>query len=417
MPIEQNKLAIHGGKPAKTVPYAKGIRFGKAEEEAAVAAIRSQKLWYKQGGTRVLAVEKTICEMMGVPHAIVCSSGTAAVHMAVIMCGVEAGDEVILNPVTDWGSICGILAAGAVPVFADIRPDTLSLDPESVAKAITRHTRAILLVHMAGYPAHVKEIVALAKERGVRVIEDCAQSPMALLDGRPVGTLGDVGAFSTNDSKHVSCGEGGFVVTADAEMARVGRLFIDKAYERNKARGETDVTFLGFNYRMSELSAAVLDVQLRGLEEQIGRRTEYAERLTAGLEGLEGLKVLKPLEGARGAYWFVLSCLEPQRLSADRATIGAALAAEGVAVWAALAPASSLYSTTALREGRLYPYGRTAPAASLRSREYGPGLCPMAEKVAANVLSFLVNPFYTQQDAEETAIGVRKVLEYYRIRP
>jgi len=414
MPIQKNELAIFGGKPAKTAPYAKGIRFGKAEEEAAVAAIRSQKLWYKQGGTRVLAVEKTIGEMMRVPHAIVCSSGTAAVHTAVTMCGVESGDEVILNPVTDWGSVCGILAAGAIPVFADMRTDTLSLDPDSVAKALTRRTRAILLVHVAGYPAHVKEIAALAKERGVKVIEDCAQSPMALLDGRPVGTFGDVGAFSTNDSKHVSCGEGGFVVTADAEMARVGRLFIDKAYERNKARGETDVTFMGFNYRMSELSAAVLDVQLRGLEEQIRRRTEYAERLMAGLESLEGLNVLKPLKGARGAYWFVLACLEPERLSADRATIGAALAAEGVAVWAALAPASSLYGTTALKEGRLFPAGRTAPAAFLRGRDYRPGLCPMAEKIAANVLSFLVNPFYTQQDAEETARGIRKVLEYYR---
>jgi perosamine synthetase len=166
MPIQKNELAIYGGNPAKTAPYAKGIRFGKAEEEAVLAAIRSQKLWYKQGGTRVLAVEKTIGEMMGVPHAIVCSSGTAAVHTAVIMCGVEAGDEVILNPVTDWGSVCGVLAAGAVPVFADIRSDTLSLDPDSVAKAFTRRTRAVLLVHVGGYPAHVKEIVASAREGG-----------------------------------------------------------------------------------------------------------------------------------------------------------------------------------------------------------------------------------------------------------
>ena len=414
MPIQKSELAIFGGKAAKTVPYTKGVRFGPAEEEAAVAAIRSQKLWMKQGGTRVPAVEKTICELWGVPHAMVCSSGTAAVHAAVILCGVEAGDEVILPPVTDWGTICGILAVGAVPVFADIHPDTFSLDPACVAKAVTRRTRAIVQVHLGGYPAHVKEIVALAKERRVKVIEDCAQSPLALLDGRPVGTFGDVGAFSTNDSKHISCGEGGFVIVQDAELARVGRLFIDKAYERDKVRGQTDVTFLGFNYRMSELSAAVLDVQLRGLEEQIRRRTAYAERLMAGLEGVEGLRVLKPMAGARGAYWFVLSCLEPSRVSADRATIGAALAAEGVAVWAALSPASTLYGTTALREKRLYPWGRTAPAGFLRHHEYGPGLCPVAEEVAANVLSFLVNPFYTPQDADETAAGIRKVLDYYR---
>src|SRR5512144_2678234 len=99
----KEKLAIHGGKPAKTVPYTKGVRFGKAEEEAVLAVIRSQKLWYKQGGTRVPAVESTICRMWGVPHAITCSSGSAAVHTALAMCGVEAGDEVIVNPISDWG--------------------------------------------------------------------------------------------------------------------------------------------------------------------------------------------------------------------------------------------------------------------------------------------------------------------------
>ncbi|MBN2584216.1 MAG: DegT/DnrJ/EryC1/StrS family aminotransferase [Planctomycetes bacterium] len=414
MSAAKNELAIFGGTAAKTAAYTKGPRFGKAEEDAAVAAIRSQKLWMKQGGTRVLAVEKTICELWGVPHAIACSSGTAALHLAAVVCGVEPGDEVILNPTTDWGTICGLLAMGAVPVFADVHPDTLSLDPARVAEAITSRTRAIILVHLAGYPAHVKEIVALAKERGVKVIEDCAQSPLARVDGQPLGTFGDVGTFSANDSKHVSCGEGGFVTLQDEEMARVGRLFIDKAYERNKVRGQTDVTFLGFNYRLSELSAAVLDVQLRGLEEQIRGRTAYAERLMAGLDGLKGLRVLSPLPGARGAYWFVLSCLEPQCLSADRATVAKALAAEGVAVWAALSPANTLYGTTALREKRLYPWGRTAPASFLGDRQYAPGLCPVAEHVAANVLSFLVNPFYTEQDADETAAGVRKVLEYYR---
>ncbi|NLX58574.1 MAG: DegT/DnrJ/EryC1/StrS family aminotransferase [Phycisphaerae bacterium] len=414
MSVQKSSLAVFGGAPAKTVPYTKGVRFGPAEEEAAVAAIRSQKLWMKQGGTRVPAVEKTICELWGVPHAIACSSGTAALHLAAVACGVEPGDEVILNPTTDWGTICGLLAIGAVPVFADVHPDTLSLDPAAVAGTITPRTRAIILVHFAGYPAHVKEIVTLARRHNVKVIEDCAQSPLAMLDGRPLGVFGDVGAFSANDSKHVSCGEGGFVTLHDDEMDRIGRLFIDKAYERNKARGQTDVTFLGFNYRMSELSAAVLDVQLRGLPEQIRRRTAYAEQLLDGLDGLPGLRVLRPLPGGRGAYWFVLSCLEPERLSADRATIAKALAAEGVAVWAALSPASTLYGTTALREKKLYPQGRTAPADFLRDRQYGPGLCPVAERVAANVLSFLVSPFYTAQDANETVAGVRKVMEYYQ---
>lgn len=416
MCVEKTELAVFGGPAAKTVPYSKGTRFGAAEEEAVVAAIRSQHLWMKQGGTRVPAVEQTIRDLWGVPHAIVCSSGSAALHLAIVACGVEPGDEVIVNPTTDWGTLCGVLAVGAVPVFADVHPDTFSLDPACVAEAITPRTRAILLVHHAGYPAHIKEIVALAAERQVKVIEDCAQSPLARVDGRPVGTFGDVGTFSANDSKHVSCGEGGFVVTRDDELARIGRLFIDKAYERNKARGQTDVSFLGFNYRMSELAAAVLDVQLGGLEAQLRLRTAYAERLMAGLEGLKGLRVPRPPAGSRAGYWFVLSCLEGEHLSADRAEIGKALAAEGVALWAALAPAATLYGTTALREKRLYPQGRTAPAAFLAERDYSSGLCPVAEHIAANVLSFLVSPFYSERDADETAAGVRKVLDYYRLR-
>jgi dTDP-4-amino-4,6-dideoxygalactose transaminase len=414
MSVAKSDLAVFGGPAAKTVPYTKGLRFGPAEEEAAVAALRSQKLWMKQGGTRVLAVEKTIRELWNAPHAIACSSGSAALHLAVVVCGVEPGDEVILNPTTDWGTLCGLLAVGAVPVFADVHPDTLSLDPACVARAITPRTRAVLVVHHAGYPAHVKEIVALAAARGIKVIEDCAQSPLAMLDGRPLGTFGDVGTFSTNDSKHVSCGEGGFVVLRDDEMARLGRLFIDKAYEKDQVRGQTDVAFLGFNYRLSELSAAVLDVQLRGLREQIRRRTAYAERLMAGLDDVAGLCLIRLPAGASGAFWFVLACLEPERLSADRATIAKALSAEGVAVWAALSPANTLYGTTALREKRLYPLGRTAPAAFLRDRQYEPGLCPVAERIAANVLSFMVTPFYTAQDADETAAGIRKVLAYYR---
>ncbi|HUT60799.1 MAG TPA: DegT/DnrJ/EryC1/StrS family aminotransferase [Phycisphaerae bacterium] len=410
----KEKLAIDGGAPAKTVPYTKGIRFGKAEEEAAVACIRAQKLWYKQGGTRVTAVEKTICEMHDIKHAVCCSSGTAAVHTALAMCGVEAGDEVIVNPVSDWGSVCGILALGAAPVFADIDEETFSLDPACVEAAVTDKTRAIMLVHLGGYPAHVREIIDLTKPRGIKVIEDCAQSPLTMLDGQPVGTFGDVGAFSTNDSKHVSCGEGGFVITRDDEMAHVARLFIDKGYERDRVRGCGDVRFLGFNYRLTELQAAVLDVQLRGLPAQLGKRRAYGERLIAGLEGIDGLKVMKVPPNAEGAYWFVLTHLELEKLSADRSKVTEALTAEGLACWGALAPAQTLYGTSAIRDGTLYPFRRTGRSAFPGGRKYPEGICPVAERISDSAISLVCSPFYTRQDADETAAGVRKVVDHYR---
>ena len=193
------KLAIEGGSQAKITPYGTGNRFGKAEEEAALAAIRSQKLWYL-GGTRVFETEKIICDMYGVRHAVLCSSGTAAVHAALAVCGVELGDEVIVSPISDWGSVLGILALGAVPVFADVDEATYSLDPSCVESAITAKTKAILLVHLAGYPARVKEIAAIAKRRDLKLVEDCAQSHYAFLDDKALGAYGDISAFSTNDS-------------------------------------------------------------------------------------------------------------------------------------------------------------------------------------------------------------------------
>ena len=412
--IEKDSLAFYGGKPAKTVPYEKGKRFGKNEEQAAVAAIRSQKLWLKQGGTRVIAAEKTIAEMWKIEHAICCSSGSAAVHAAMIMCGVEPGDEVIVNPITDWGSILGILVAGAVPVFCDIDETTYSLDLACVAKAVTSKTRAIEVVHICGYPAHVQEIVQIAHARGIKVIEDCAQAPYAFLDGQAVGTFGDVGTFSTNDSKHISCGEGGFIITHNKEMARIARQFIDKGYSRSE-RGKNDVAFMGFNYRLSELAASVLQVQLESLPLQIKQRQRYAKEFISLIEEIDGLVVPKTLHGAQGAYWFVLSHLDLSKFNTDRQTITQALSAEGLFFWAALAPARTIYGISALKEKHLYPFGRSGVPRFLGGMDYNKVLCPVAEKITDSVICWMCSPFYSLKDARETAAGIRKVLAYFHI--
>jgi len=389
------KLAISGGPKAKTVPYGTGKRFGIEEANAAVAAIQSQKLWYKGGGTRVISCENTICEMWGVEHAIACSSGSAAVHTALIMCGVEKDDEVIVNPISDWGSIMGIIAIGAVPVFCDISEQDFSLDPNQLSKCITEKTKAIVLVHYCGYPAQVEEIVALADEHGIKVIEDCAQAHLSMIKDKPLGTIGHVGAFSTNDSKHISCGEGGFIITNDSKMADTGRLFIDKCYG-TAARGKRDVIFLGFNYRLSELSAAVLEVQLGKLPEYINQRDIYAQAVIIELQGIKGFKLLSVHEGHKPAFWCILSYIQPEAFSATRGELIDALVVEGIAVSSALAPVRTLYDVSYLQE-----------------RGYPKSSYPVAEKISDQVIVLGCSQFYTQQDAEETVIGVRKVLEFY----
>ena len=412
--MSNEKLAIDGGSPAKTVPYGTGKRFTEKEEEAAVACLRSQKLWYKGGGTRVPAAEEKICKTYGAKHAITVSSGTAAVHAALAMCGVEAGDEVIVNPISDWGSVCGILALNAVPVFADLTDRTFSLDPSCVEKVITDKTRAIVLVHISGYPAHIKEIMAIAEKHDIKVLEDCAQSHLGTMDGKVLGTYGHVGSFAVSDAKHISCGEGGMVITDDEEMADIGFLFRDKAYARDKVRGTGDVAFLGFNYRMAELNAAVLDVQIGKLPEIVKKRQHYAAALRSALGKVEGFTLLEELPGGKGSYWFVQSHLDLAAFSTDRTGIAKALAAEGLNLWPALSPARTLYECSAIKNGTMYPLNRTGRADFLKDRKYSPKDYPVAERLADSVMAFLCSEFYTEQDAKETATGIKKVLEYYK---
>jgi perosamine synthetase len=411
----RGQLAIDGGKPAKTIPYGTAIRFGSEEEEAAVAAIRSQKLWYI-GGTRVLAAEARIRSLYGVGHAIACSSGTAAVHTALAVCGVEPGDEVIVNPVSDWGSVAGVLALGAVPVFADIEVATYSLDPAAVEAAITPRTRAVMVVHMSGYPARIQELAALAKRHALKLVEDCAQAHYTFVGQQVLGSFGDVGAFSTNDSKHISCGEGGFVVLADPEVAKVARLFTDKGYDRDqiKTRGAMGVPFLAYNYRMSELSASVLDVQLAKMPKLIEDRRRYAEALLARISDIPGYIPLPVPPASRPSYWTVLGRIDPAAFRVARTTLVGAMDAEGVGVATGLAPSRVLYGNPVFTRKALHPMSPDKPAAQLAGYEYRLGLCPVAEHITDTAFNLPTSPYFTERDAEETASALRKVLTHFQ---
>ncbi|HYE05509.1 MAG TPA: DegT/DnrJ/EryC1/StrS family aminotransferase [Planctomycetota bacterium] len=389
--LTDERLAIDGGRPARTAPYGSAPRFGIEEEAAALAALRSQILWSLAGG-RVRALEEDLRALYGVRHAIACSSGTAAVHAALAACGIGPGDEVVVNPITDWGSVGGILALGAIPVFCDIGLADGSLDPQAVAAALTPRTRAILLVHLHGIPARAGEIAALARARSLALVEDCAQAPWAEVDGRRVGTFGDVAAFSANDSKHVSCGEGGWILVGDDDLAARARRFCDKGYLRDAPRGGIDVVAPGLNYRLSELAAAVLRPQLARLPAAVGRRRSWAARLLAALADVDGWVPLRPAPGAEGAWWTVLGRLTGAAAAAGQERIVAALAAEGVPAGAALSPARLLYRVSALA-GR----ARVGP-------------CPRAEALAGTALFLPCSDAYGDLDADETAGAVRKVL-------
>ena len=404
------KLAIHGGKPAKTTPYTKGKRFGKEELNYLEEALNQNTLFYWSGNMTKRMCQK-FGEMYGTEYCVATSSGTAAIHVALAACGVGPGDEVITSPITDMGSVIGILYQNAVPVFADVDPNTYNMTPESIAAKITDRTKAILVVHLAGAPAEMDKIMELANQRGIFVIEDCAQSYCCSYKGQLAGTFGHFGCFSLNDFKHISAGDGGIVITNDKALYEKAHLFTDKCYDRLGTGKNT--TCLAPNYRMSELVGAVGLAQLEKLESICARRHAYGDKLNAAIREIPGLMHHKVLDGAHSSWWTLFLRVDEQAMGCDNKTFAEALRAEGVACSGGYIPACvyqyDLFKNRTAYPGSNYPFDGTHGKAV----EYKDGDCPNAEKVLATCIRLNVNEFFTEQDCDETITALRKVSNYF----
>src|SRR5215213_5947226 len=265
--VDQTRLAIDGGTPVRPRPLPGEQRqMGDDEIAELTEVIHSGRLG-RHGGTKVKDLEQAFAARYGMKHAIAVSSGSAAVHTAVATIDPEPGDEIITTPCSDFGTVLGILFQNAIPVFADLDPETFCLDPASVEARLTDRTRAILAVNLFGGAADLGRLRAIADRRSIPLIEDCAQSQLTEYDGKLAGTIGDLGCFSLNATKHLNAGEGGVVVTNDDALAERARLFADKAWPRDQ-EGRYSL-FLGQNYRLGELQAAVALVGLRRLRENV----------------------------------------------------------------------------------------------------------------------------------------------------
>jgi perosamine synthetase len=280
-------------------------------------------------GTQVKAFERAFAARYGVPHARAVTSGTAAVHTAVAAIDPEPGDEIITTPITDMGGISPILYQQAIPIFADVDPVTLNVTPETVAARITPRTRAIIATHLFGNPCDVIGIRRVAEARGIPVIEDCAQAYLATQDGRLVGTIGAIGAFSLQQGKHMTTGEGGVVITSDPKHARWMTLFSDKAWGYGDP--EPDHYFLALNYRMTDLQGAVARAQLEKLDGVVARRRKSAETLTAKLAGTPGVTLPAAIAGGTHVYWKYPLIVDPARIRGGADAFGASLKAAGIA--------------------------------------------------------------------------------------
>ncbi|WP_135553503.1 DegT/DnrJ/EryC1/StrS family aminotransferase [Paenibacillus cymbidii] len=409
--MEQDVLAIHGGKPAKTAPYGTGKRFGEEEVRELVEALEQNTLFYHFGG-KVKRFLADFNALYGIPYSVATSSGTAAIHVALGAAGVTVGDEVITSPITDQGTLVGILYQNAIPVFADLQPHTYNMDPASVEARITPRTKAIVVVHLAGAPCDMDAIMAIARRHGLKVIEDCAQSYLTRYKGRLVGTIGDYGCFSTNDFKHMSTGDGGIVAvnSGDEEDYRTTHAFADKNYRRLDPEAMRNVAYLAPNYRMTELQGAVGIAQLKKLPWICEQRNRYGDRLTAGIRDLPGIQPPALVDGGWSTYWFYMLRVDEAKLGCTREQFCAALAAEGVSCGAGYIP-HTVYMTPIFQQRCAYP-GSHFPF-DITGAEYPAGLCAEAETILQTAVRLPVSEFYTEQDLAETIAGIRKVVGHY----
>ena len=301
-------LAIHGGPKAVRTPFTKGKRFAGNELAYLKAALDQNTLFYGYGSF----VKKACAKMKtytGLPFIVPCSSGSAAVHLSLIAAGIGPGDEVICTPNTDSGSVLGIIEEGAVPVFCDTDV-TLQPTVKTVAAKITRRTKAVLVVHLAGYPAPVDAIVRFCAKRGIGVAEDCAQSWGTRLNGQLVGTFGTAGAYSTNDFKHISTGDGGFVALRDETLYRRLSNYSDKHYDRLFDKSWAGKHH-GLNYRMSELQGAVALAQLEQVRAITTRHHQLGDLLTRLLQKLPGGTVMPAIPAPTAPTGGPISCSIP----------------------------------------------------------------------------------------------------------
>lgn len=333
---KMNKPAIEGGTPVRDKKLYYGHQYlDEADYKAVEDVLKSD---YLTCGPKITELEDKLCRLTGARHAVVCSNGTAALHIAAMAAGLGEGDELITTPITFAASANCALYVGARPVFADIDPETYNIDPESVRAHITDRTRAIVAVDYTGQACDWDRICAIAKEHNLVTIEDAAHSIGTLYDGRPVGTLADMTTFSFHPVKTVTGGEGGAVLTDRDDLYKKLLLFRSHGITRDESlmENESDGPWyyeevaLGYNYRMTDIQAGLLISQLDKLEMFKARRKELVRRYDEAFNVMDGIIVQKEIEKSDTCRHLYILRLDHEKFTADRRQFFDAMGAEGI---------------------------------------------------------------------------------------
>ena len=283
--------------------------------------------WISSQGAYVEAFEERFAELCGAKYGIATSNGTTALHLALATLGLGPGDEVIIPTFTMIATANVVRATGARPVFVDSEPHTWNIDPEGIEAKITPRTRAIVPVHTYGHPADMDRIGAIAERHGLAVIEDAAEAHGAEYHGRRAGSLGLAASFSFYANKILTCGEGGMVTTSDPEFARIARILRDHAFSEERHFWHR---YPGFNFRMTNMQAAVGLAQCERFDELVARRIENARRYTEGLRGVPGITTPPQAPGIMSVYWMYGLLVDSDRYGRTRDELRELLARRGI---------------------------------------------------------------------------------------
>ena len=395
-----NKPAILGGTPVRDTKLYYGHQYiDDADIQAVVDVLKSD---YLTCGPKITELEEKLCQIIGAKYAVVCSNGTAALHMACMAAGVEPGDEVITTPITFAASANCALYCGAKPVFADINDKTYNIDPENVKALTTDKTKAVVAVDFTGQSVELDKLMAHCKENNIVLIEDGAHVIGTKYKGQPNGSIADMTTFSFHPVKTVTGGEGGAVMTNNEEyyqkllLARSHGITRDTALMEEEPHGGWyyEQVSLGYNYRMTDIQAGLLISQLDKLPMFSQRRKEIVAKYDEAFLQMPEIQVQEEIPESDTTRHLYILRIKPEMLTINRREFFDALAAENIMCNVHYIP--TYYFPHYQRLG------------------YEKGICPKAEKLYDEMMSLPLYYGMTDQDAEDVITAVKKLVEYYR---
>jgi perosamine synthetase len=398
VPASTQALALHGGSPVRStlLPYGRQS-IGEDDIEAVVGVLRSDWL---TTGPKVGEFEDAFAAYVGAKYAVSFSSGTAALHGTAFAAGLRPGDEAITTPMTFAATANCVLYQGARPVFADVCPDTLNLDPAKAMAAVTPRTRAILPVDYAGHPADLDAILELAAERGLIVVEDACHALGATYGGRRAGSIAHMAIFSFHPVKHLATGEGGMVTTDDPMLTESLRRFRSHGIASDARQRQTsgqwfyEMVELGYNYRLTDIACALGISQMKKVDANLARRRAIAARYSEAFGELPGIVAPAVRADVNPAWHLYPIRLDLEKLTAGRGEIFRALRAENIGVNVHYIPV------------HLHPYYRTQ--FGYRGGEY-----PVAEGAYQRLISLPMFHAMSDADVEDVIAAMRKVLAHF----